>query len=659
MPVMKFRFPLACLRVLTAVIVSLAISPASATAQDNTTQAAEPERGRPSVTIVLVAPGSLPHGAAVREVRLEARDASGGLSSDWNQSVTIAGLLKRRAEIDSEQPFEEFSLAGTFENGVLTITADDADGRHISISDAGLTISTDQKVLASNLSPAGLSKWWRIVPPLIAILMAIMIRDVNVSLVLATLTGCLLYHNFTDVPGAINLLCQTLQNQLADADHASVILFTVFLGAMIGLMNDSGGTRSVVNGIAHYANTRERGQLLTWLMGMVVFFDDYANALQIGGAMRPLSDRLKISREKLAFLIDSTAAPIAGIAIVSTWVAFEMDQIAAGLAVAGINASASEIFYRTIPFRIYPILALVMVGTVAKTGRDFGPMLTAECRAFHKADPSTATDEHSEKAGSALFAILPVLTLVGLVLICFLNDVDSYRLLLIASFVASAVAFLLPLAGRHMSFQACSASWTAGVGSMIPAIIVLLLAWAVSDVCRPDKLDTAGFIISLVGNSVRAELLPAIAFIVAGAITLSIGSSFTTMALLTPLFIPLCWSLLVADGITEFTSTNSLFLATVGAILAGAIFGDHCSPISDTTVLSSAAAGCDHLKHVNTQFPYALLIGIFSVLTGYLPIGFGVPWWIALPVGMAVTVGAIVVFGKRPDELSRSASDSE
>ncbi|MCA9037934.1 MAG: hypothetical protein KDA91_22565 [Planctomycetaceae bacterium] len=607
---------------------------------------------------ILIEPESLPNGAAVSEIRIQAVGADGA-PLRFNGPVTVSGMTRRKPQVDASVPFEPFECVADFDDGILVLNSDVADGRHISISESGLTIREGESVIATQLQPSRLSDWWRIVPPVIAILLAIVIRDVNVSLILATFAGCLLYHNFTDIPGAINQLCATLQNQLADSDHASVILFTVFLGAMIGLMNDSGGTQAVVNRMAKYANTRERGQLLTWLMGLVVFFDDYANALLIGGAMRPLSDRLRISREKLAFLIDSTAAPIAGLAVVSTWVAFEIDQIAAGLAIAGIKAEASTVFYESIPYRIYPILALAMVATIAKTGKDFGPMLSAEREAWRRAPAMNPQVQEAVVTGNMAFAVLPVVTLVGLVIVGFLNDVDSYRLLLIASFIASVIAFLLPFFWRKMSFEECSASWTRGVGSMIPAVIVLILAWAVSDVCRPDKLDTAGFIINRVGDSIRPQFLPSIAFIVAGAISLSIGSSFTTMALLTPLFIPLCWSLSTEGGVTEFSASSTVFLATVGAILAGAIFGDHCSPISDTTVLSSAASGCDHLKHVNTQFPYALLAGVFSLLTGYLPMGFGVPWWITVPLGMAVIVGAIVVLGKRPDEVGRSASDSE
>ena len=243
--------------------------------------------------------------------------------------------------------------------------------------------------------------------------------------------------------------------------------------------------------------------------------------------------------------------------------------------------------------------------------------------------------------------------LVLIVLVGYFNDIDAYRLLLQASLGAATLAAVLPVMARKMSISACSRSWTGGIGSMIPAVIVLILAWAVSDVCRPDKLDTAGYIISLVGDAVRPEFLPGISFLAAGAIAVSIGSSFTTMALLVPMFIPLCWSVLAGQG-GAASVDHPIFLATVGAILAGAIFGDHCSPISDTTVLSSAAAGCNHLQHVATQLPYAILMAVCSLLFGYLPIGFGVPWWVALPLSSIACIGAVVFLGRLPRNAASS-----
>ncbi len=489
--------------------------------------------------------------------------------------------------------------------------------------------------------------WLRLSPPIIAIGLAVVFKEVNFALLLATFYGCLLLSCFS-AAGSIDELCNIVIRQLTNTDHAAVILFTVLLGSMISVMNQSGGTSAVVERMTGFANTRQKGQVLTWLTGLIVFFDDYANTLLIGGSMRPLCDRLKISRAKLAFLIDATAAPVAGLAI-STWTAFEIGVITQGLTAAQIDANASEVFFATIPFRIYPLLAIVTVAGIAICGRDFGPMLEAEQRALN--DDQHRPNQQNRFVGTSIwFAILPVAVLVAIVIVGFLRDVDAYRLLLLAALAASTLAVVLPLAGRQMTMAECSASWVAGIESMIPAIIVLTLAWSIADVCGVEQLNTAGYLISQVGDSISPVFLPTVAFIAAAVIAVSIGSSFTTMSLLLPLFIPLAWSIL-GSADSSVSVDEPIFLATIGAILAGAIFGDHCSPISDTTVLSSAAAGCDHLQHVATQLPYALLIAACSVFLGYLPIGFGVPWWLCLPISAMACIGVVLYLGQRPTEI--------
>ncbi|APZ91355.1 Na+/H+ antiporter NhaC family protein [Fuerstiella marisgermanici] len=525
--------------------------------------------------------------------------------------------------------------------------------------------------------------WLRLAPPVAAITLAVAFKDVNFALLLAVLCGCLLLADF-NLSATVDGLCDLFVNVVADADHASVILFTILLGAMIGLMNDSGGTDAVVNRIAAYANTRRKGQVLTWLAGVVVFFDDYANTMLIGGSVRPLTDRLKISRAKLAFLIDATAAPIAGLAL-STWTAFEIDQVQLGITEAGMTAAAGEVFLATMPYRIYPIVAIIIVGTIAFSGRDFGPMLKAERRCL-QADSHEQNKGDKVKTGSMWTAIIPVgvliATVVGLLFRYYWlgtsesgtelstgegnawwAEVDAYRLLLVTALSASTAAVICGISIGKMTLAEASESWANGITSMIPAIIVLVLAWAVNSVCSGDNLNTAAYIISLIGESVRGEFLPVIAFITAGAMAVAIGSSFTTMGLLIPLFIPLSNAVL-GNGPDGLCANDPVFLATIGAILAGAIFGDHCSPISDTTVLSSAAAGCNHLDHVGTQLPYAMLIAACSLLFGYLPIGFGLPWWVALPLSTAMCIGAILVFGTEPTEEaetleSRLAAKSE
>lgn len=494
----------------------------------------------------------------------------------------------------------------------------------------------------------------RLTPPVVAIGFAIALKEVNFALLLATLCGCLLIANF-NVFQSIDGLCDVLIVQLTDADHAAVILFTVLLGAMISLMNDSGGTSAVVNRVAEFANTRQKGQTLTWLTGLIVFFDDYANTMLIGGSMRPLCDRLQISRAKLAFIIDATAAPVAGLAL-STWTAFEIDQVSAGFRAAGIEGNAGQFFFSTIPFRIYPLLAIVFVAAIAISGRDFGPMLKAEKQALAGNSQITTMSDNGD-ATSMWFAIVPVMVLVTTVIIGYFRDIDAYRLLLYASLAAATTAALLPVVCRSMSIANCSASWVAGIGSMVPAIVVLILAWSISDVCGTEKLETAAYIVSLVGDAISPQFLPTVAFLTAGAIAVSIGSSFATMSLLLPMFIPLAWSVLTTSS-GSANIGDPIFSATVGAILAGAIFGDHCSPISDTTVLSSAAAGCDHLHHVATQLPYALLIAVCSIVFGYLPIGFGIPWWVALPMSIVACLLVVLCLGKRPRPQQPSDSSN-
>jgi len=592
--------------------------------------------------VVFDGPHVLPVGASISELCFRAVDSSGALIDGYSGVVTVSGLSVRSDDAAPASKLEPYSGDFVFESGMLRITAESIGVQQLSVAGQSLQVSANGENWQFPVQQR--PSWLRLLPPILAIGLAILFRDVTVSLVLAIFAGCLLFFSLSKFYLAVPAFCETMVQQVADHDHASVILFTVLLGAMIGVMNDSGGTRAAIDWLAQFARTRRRGMVLTWLMGLLVFFDDYANTMLIGGAMRPLSDRLRFSRAKLAFLIDSTAAPIAGLAI-STWTAFEIDQVAAGFTAEGIEADAVGFFWSTIPFRIYPILAIAVVAAVAFSGRDFGAMLRAEEN--QKVQEAVT---HELRAGSSVWlAAIPVLVLVLITVTGFILDVDAYNLLLVASFVASSIAFVLAWAFRQLKLEDCSRSWTKGISSMIPAVVILILAWGVSAVCRTDRLDTAGYIISVIGNSIHPELLPSIAFVSAGAIAVAIGSSFTTMALLVPMLLPLAWNLL---GGQPETVNDPVFAATIGAILAGAIFGDHCSPISDTTVLSSAAAGCEHLQHVATQLPYALLTAVASVLLGYLPIGFGIPWWICLPVAVIVCSGGIILLGKQPQYRS-------
>ena len=596
------------------------------------------DQARTPVKIVFDGPQAFPEGASIRKLTFRAIDGDSNVMETWFESVSIAGLLVGPNGAAVNSNLQAYSGTVSFDSGILRITPELLEVRRLSASSDGITLIHNEQEWHFPVSVR--SSWLRLLPPVLAIGLAIFFSDVTVSLVLAIFGGCLLFYPVNEFYLAVPAFCEMMVWQVANHDHASVLLFTVLLGAMITLMNDSGGTRSAIDCLARFAQTRRRGMVLTWLMGLLVFFDDYANTMLIGGAMRPLSDRLNFSRAKLAFLIDSTAAPMAGLAI-STWTAFEIDQVAAGFSAAGIEANAASFFWSTIPFRIYPILMIAVVAAVAFSGRDFGAMLRTERQQTSYETPS----QELKPTGSVWLAVLPVLCLVTITIVGFIQGVDAYQLLLIASFTSSSLAFVLAWTSKQLSLKDCTSSWTAGISSMIPATVILVLAWGVSAVCHTGQLDTAGYIIGVISSSIRPELLPTIAFVTAGTIAVAIGSSFTTMALLVPVLLPLAWNLL--GGHAE-TLNNPVFAATIGAILAGAIFGDHCSPISDTTVLSSAAAGCEHLQHVGTQLPYALLTAVASVLLGYLPIGFGIPWWICLPVAISACVGGILLLGKSP-----------
>ncbi|MCH2212311.1 MAG: hypothetical protein MK110_13485 [Fuerstiella sp.] len=592
------------------------------------------------VEIVFDGPHTLPAGASVSRLTFRALGQDRNLLTTWSGTVSVSGLEICTEDSTTNSERQLFAGEVSFSSGLLQITPALIGARRLAISPDGISITADKQHwhFPVQVRPS----WLRLLPPVLAIGLAVVFREVTVSLILAIFGGCLLFIPLKESYLAVPVFCEIIVRQTADYDHASVILFTLLLGAMIGVMNDSGGTGTAIESVAGFASTRRRGMFLTWLMGLLIFFDDYANSMIVGGAMRPLSDKLKFSRAKLAFLIDSTAAPVAGLGI-STWTAFEIDQVAAGFKTAGIEANAADFFWSTVPFRIYPILMICVVAVVACSGRDFGAMLRTERnQPPHDSPPPTSTAR-----GSIWLAVVPVLSMVVITLTGFQQGMNAYKLLLTASFVSSSLAVLLALSFSQMSLEDCVHSWTSGISSMIPAVVILVLAWGVSDVCNSGQLDTAGYIVDMTGNSVRAEFLPTIAFVVAGTISATIGSSFTTMALLLPVMVPLACDLI--GGTNPVIVNNPIFGSTIGAVLAGAIFGDHCSPISDTTVLSSAAAGCEHLQHVATQVPYALLTAITSILLGYLPIGFGIPWWFCLPVAIAVCTGGIMCLGKESD----------
>ncbi|MFW2389885.1 MAG: Na+/H+ antiporter NhaC family protein, partial [Polyangiales bacterium] len=492
-------------------------------------------------------------------------------------------------------------------------------------------------------------------------------RHVLVALVLGVWLGAFLISGMSFVASFARLLDTHVVNAIADRGHASILVFSLLLGGMLGLMTQSGGAKGLASLVSVDGASRRRAQVTTWFLGLLVFFDDYANSLLVGSSMRPVTDRLRISREKLAFLVDATAAPVASLALISSWIGVEVGYIADQFAHLGIERDAYLTFIETIPFRFYPILMLFFVLWVAIRGRDFGPMLKAERRALDEGAVSRrgaqpASDFHEESVpdevpGRARNALIPVVVVVlvaaagiyfdgrakvlssgmELSMRAIVGEASSSAAILWGTGAGCLAALALSVGTGALSLGKSIEAWMSGMRSILFAVVILVLAWALGGVCR--ELDTASFLIGVVGDWLVPTWIPAAVFILAALVSFATGTSWGTMAILFPLVVPLAHQM--APG------NETILLGTVSSILAGSVWGDHCSPISDTTVLSSMATSCDHMDHVRTQLPYALLVGVISLACAEFPVAAG--WygpWVGLLVGATVMVVAFELLGR-------------
>ena len=636
--------------------------------------------------------------------------------------------------------------------------------------------------------------WLRVVPPLVAIALAIATRRVVVSLLSGIFVGGLILSSCHPIAAVVTTLQDHLWETLTDESKLHVFAFTVLMGVMVGIINRAGGMQGMVRVITPWARSRRGGQLTAWGLGLFVFFDDYANTLLLGSTLRPLTDRLRISREKLAYLVDSTAAPVSGLALVSTWVAGEITYIQDGLdkLPGELDWSAMGLFLSSIPFRFYVLWALALVPLVALLGRDFGPMWDAERRAL-KGDiergPGMAargpTDPDPETPARWYNAVIPIGVTVGVILYLMYRSgwasldfrptatwmdifggADSYGSLLWGALAGAVSAAVLARGQRLLTGAALSEAAAAGALLMTPALAILWLASALSamtgnkplraeraeieraqavavakaetlaqhkasseaiiapllarpgaladglhavmahgvdaaDLARalvqagvePDdvqmslrraglseddrkeveralqsataprssrrsatwsppayphrahRLYTGEFLSRLLEQRLNPLLLPTLVFVLSAAIAFATGTSWGTMGIVMPLVIPLAYRMLTvqtgAPGVD-----HPVFVGVIGSVLAGAIFGDHCSPISDTTILSSQASGCPHMAHVWTQLPYALLVAGLSVIVGTLPASWGVSPWLLFPVGLGAMVAWLLWRGR-------------
>jgi Na+/H+ antiporter NhaC len=626
----------------------------------------------------------------VKWVRITRLNDHGERDADFQGRPLVEGVRLTVGGQDTALP--------AFQDGLLELETNLAVGRRVYVSAGEIVVDPDSRGRGDQ-PVRRIAGWFSILPPILAIVLAVWLRNVLVALLAAIWAGALVLSYGNPLTATLSTLNDYLLGELVqpgdpDKAHMQIILFTTFLGALIGVMSHSGATTALVNRMSRFTQSREHGQLLTWAMGLIVFFDDYANTLLVGGTMRPVTDRLKISREKLAFLVDSTAAPIAGLAIISTWVGVEIGYIADTYADLtstyqdlDLQWDGYSIFLATIPYRFYPLHLIVFVLLIAYSGHDYGAMLRAEARAS-RGDvirPGSAVPgiEDSDSAGSRANrllvrnALIPLGTLLLLIVLglwwtgasglaaanqaraaagsetiptslaSVLQHSDSNQVLFVSSFLASLVAVLCAVTTGALSLHNAMEGWLDGGRSMFLALAILVLAWGVATVCNTGHLNTAGFLVESTQGLLSVRWMPALTFVLAAVVAFATGSSWSTMGLLMPLSISVTFSLLVQ--INEADPNHHLMLATIGAVLAGAIFGDHCSPISDTTVLSSAAAGCDHLDHVTTQLPYALSVGAVALLFGYVPAAFGYTPFVLLPIGLIV-VYLLVQFVGRPLE---------
>ena len=567
------------------------------------------------------------------------------------------------------------------------------------------TISAEsRKVTLTVLDPTGteivVSRTYKapgrssLLPPLVAIALAILLRKPVIALFAGILVGAFLVRSATGLEFAAaalrkHWLYQQALRKVVDKARYEIILFVIFMLAMVGVITRAGGIHGLMRSIARLASSARRTQMATWFMGLAIFFDDYANTILVGSTMRPLTDRFKVAREKLAWIVDSTAAPVAGVSIFSTWIAFEVSTFSAQLPDAGLSTSDGYgIFLQSLPYRFYCLLTIFFVGLMVCTGRDFGPMLKAERRARsgqvlrEGAVPlvsSSATELKPEPGvrPAAVVAMVPLLAFVIATIGLILNTGGAFSMgsafftiegvtqvlydgsgsepLMWGSLIGLLLALGMGVSRGLELPSALDAAWKS-LRAMGVALAILYLAWMVGAVC--GDLGTAAWLSLTLSDSLPYVVLPATLFLLSAMVAFSTGSSWSTMTILLPLVVGLAYqlgSLGAPLGVDPTILGQGLVVLSIGAVLEGAIFGDHCSPISDTTVMSSIASASDHVDHVRTQAPYAIMIMLSSMLMGYLPCALllhrGWSWlpWASLGISMVVLTGLVFLLGRRAD----------
>ena len=557
--------------------------------------------------------------------------------------------------------------------------------------------------------------WLSLIPPLVAIILALVFKEVVVSLFIGVWAGAFIIGGlrieslYYFILSFLEVIQTYIIGALNDGGHLSVIVFSLLIGGMVAIISKNGGMAGVVKSLSKYARDTKSSQFITWLLGVAIFFDDYANTLIVGNTMRTVTDKFKISREKLAYIVDSTAAPVSAVAFITTWIGAELGYIDDGMSRIALetDATAYSIFLSSLKYSFYPIFTLIFILILIKTQRDFGPMLKAEKRARTTGQVSSANsasedepnmEDLSPVAGSPLkwqYAVIPVATVIlmtifGLVDTGFdslyssmhpdgngsssygaiwsgmgvlfteepsfftklgklIGAADSYVALLWASLSGVVVALAMTLYGKVMKLFDAMHWMATGFKTMLPALMILTLAWALA--ITTEQLHTADFLSNMLSGNISPYLLSVIIFILAALIAFSTGSSWSTMAILYPIAIPTTYAVCSAAGFAP-DITMEILLSVIATVLAASVLGDHCSPISDTTILSSLASDCNHIDHVRTQLPYALTVGAVSLVCVFLATFFGGNGFVNLILfiaGVAVLYFTVIKIGKKSE----------
>lgn len=497
---------------------------------------------------------------------------------------------------------------------------------------------------------------WALLPPLVAIVLALITKEVYSSLMIGIIAGGLLYAQFNPVAAMEHVFSEGMIGQLSDPWNVGILIFLVVLGSIVMLMNRAGGSAAFGRWASTHVKSRVGAQLATIALGVLIFIDDYFNCLTVGSVMRPVTDKNRISREKLAYLIDATAAPVCIIAPISSWAA------AVTGFVEGTNGLA--LFIRAIPYNLYAFLTIAMMLVLSLGRFDYGPMKKAEKDILKEKEPDPSKKAASitgsedqpnppvSAKGKVIHLVLPIITLifccvVGMIYTggffegesfvdAFANS-DASVGLVYGSMVALFITVIFYIASGVLSFKECMNAIPEGFKSMVPAILILALAWTLKSMT--DSLGAGTYVASLVEsiaeNGMVMSMLPAFVFLIGAFLAFATGTSWGTFGLLIPIVV------LAYGGDVN----NELMIISISACMAGSVCGDHCSPISDTTIMASAGAKCEHINHVSTQLPYALTVAAVS-LVGYIFAGFVRSWIIALPVSVALMIAVLLVIRK-------------